>query len=1018
MALFGKRRGGTEETAASAGSIRREVLIFTAFYLIFFVLIYLPPILRSGYILGGDGRSMYYPTLVNFRRSLLTFGGSIRSGQPEFPMMNFNFGFGADNLTTLANYFGLFPYFIFCVLMPESWLAAFLTASVFLLGYLAGLAFLQLCRHFGHSTPWNGLMAFAYFNCVGFTSNFISNPQFMYMMVAFPLMVIGIDRVIHRTGWKLLAFNVFWLCLTSFTMLIYTLPFLAVFALIRVLFCQREHFFRNLFAAFFRCLPVLLCGVLLASAMLFPTLYLLRNSIRSVGAVGPDTLSLLVPEVSRLNSCFNVLPPEFVSMFFVVPGLLVTMLLLPKRGELKTYLLAMTAMVALPFFDYALNGFQYSLVRWEFIPALVFAYAASVGMKALPKLNRKKLGVFIALLAVYWIAYSSCYALHYEAGHFCSVFFAAAALCSAVPPVRRLLIRLMNAAGRGLCRFFALLKGNAHSVKRYLALAAAVLGCTGLLAGGVLVALLPDYTFHITYFPLCGLTAAAALICCFRKPKLRRIAMPLLALGYFSSSVYFYWEFRQADYGNLDAPAFITAAKALPQEPDSFNRTLDMTGDAEDADDSAEQESGEEADPAKELGMIRIDSMRNNSYQFSNSDSHDRFVTYPDGGRIECNFSLAFDLPDTNTFHNLLDNDLHTLLSRCGLSNDYGSVTSFQGFDGSPALQALFGLRTVGLREDADPKLTYGMHEISSCQDGDGGTLLLYQNDLAMPVGVTYDSYMTAEEYDAADCAALPYLMMSCALTEQSSRPSCGAPAEMKDYVCAVTHEKTFVKENSVGMEIYQHELTLGQDVSDCFLYLDVTDVHCRYPDFFGGKVLKIRTEDGEAGRFAVWNENGDWPWIRRADRYAFNLGYQEPGKAIRTLSFEFPAEYGEMKVYAIPASVLTDACAARTAERLGNVMLGMNSLDGDITVSSEKLLSVPLIHNDGWRVFVDGKEQPLEKVNRTFLGVMLPEGTHHVRFVYRTPWLTAGLLLSGAGILLWIALCFLYRPKKQVQAA
>ena len=1015
MPFFKRNRQNTADAAAPQRSgIGREICLFTVIYLIFFILIYLPPFIRAGFILGGDGRSMYYPSLINFRRSMLAFGQSIKEGHPAFPMMNFNFAIGADNLTMTANYIGWFPYFIFSVLMPESWLPAFLTASVFLLDYLAGLAFLQMCRHFGQSTPWNGLMAFAYANCFGFISNFLYNPQFMYMMAAFPLMVIGIDRVIHRKGWKLLAFNVFWLCLTSFTMLIYTLPFLAVFALIRVWFCQREHFVSNLFSAFFRCLPVLLCGILLSGILMLPTLYLLKNSVRAVGSVGTDTLHLLLPEMKRLNSCFDIQLGTMMPLFFALPGLLIFLLFMPKRTELKAYTLTMIAIVALPFFDYALNGFQYSLVRWEFIPAIVFGYAASAGMKELPKLSRKKLGILVFLLCLYWLAYSCCFALHYEVGRYCTVFLLVLSVCALFAPVRRFFDRSLSATGRALRAFVRILAQKEHSGKQYLALAGLVAAVIGIFAGGFLLVLLPDYTFRVNLIPACGLTAIVLLLI-MRKRSLAKILLPVLAVCYFAGTVYMFWEIRSADCGTVGQQQMIGMMQSASAADPEFGRTITEDWSAETSDDNA----SDEEDSSDDEDMIPLKTNRNfeTSVVIANNNNAPKVVV-PTDGVVEMNFSLLYNYPDTNTFHNLLDRDMHDLLGRCGISNDYGSLTSFSGFDKNPALYSLFGIRTVGSGAEQPPAYSFGLHETDCREQEKGAPLRVYQYDYALPLGVTYDSYMTDAEYDAARCAVLPFMMLESAVTERGDRTGNGNAFDPEAYVCDITHGKTFVKQNSVGMEVYSHEITLNQDVSGCFLYLDVSDVSCRYPDFFAGKTLKIYADDEAAGLFTMWNNEGSWPWLRKTDRYAFYLGYQEPGHAVRTLSFEFSAEYGDMKLYAIPASVLTDAYAARTAETLQNAAFGTNTLEGDITVSSEKLLSVSLLHNDGWRVFVDGKEQPLEKVNRIFLGVMLDEGTHHVRFVYRTPWLTAGLLCSGAGILLWIALCFLYRRKKQVQAA
>ena len=1016
MPFFKRDRLRTAETGDTGKSgLRRQICIFTMLWLVFFVLIYLPPFIRSGFILGGDGRSMYYPTLVNFRRSILQFGQSVKDGHPAFPMMNFNFAFGADNTTSMALFFGLLPYYLFSLLMPVSWLPAFMTVSVFLTDYLAGLAFLQMCRHFGNDSPWNGMMAFAYVNCLGYLSNFLYNPHFMYMMVAFPLMVIGIDRVICRKGWKLLAFNVFWLCLTSFTMLVYTLPFLAVFALIRVWFCQREHFVKNLFSAFFRCLPVLVCGVLLSGVLMLPTLYLLNNSIRSVGAVGQDTLKLLLPDLDRLNSCFSVHLGSLIPMFFALPGLLVLMLFLSRRKELKAYVMAITVICAIPFFDYALNGFQYSLSRWEFIPSLAFAYAASVGMQALPKLSRKKLGILAFLLCLYWLMYSVCFDLHYEGGIFCTVFLFVLAVCAAIPPVRRFLDKALCGAGRALRAYIGVLREKKRSPRQYLALAGLVIGAVGLFAGGFLLALLPDYTLYLDLIPVCGITAVI-LVLLIRKRSLARVLLPVLAVCWIAGGAVLFWKFREGDSGTVEKQRMISLLEEASAEDPGFGRPVAVDWSADPADsngsDSADTDTEEE-------GLIPLKTNNNgNATAFVSINGDVAYVPVPESGNTEMNFSLIYNFPETSTFHNLLDNDMHTLLSRCGVSTGYGALTSFSDFDKILPLYSLFGIRTVGTQVEQSSADLFGMHEMLCEEQKEGKPLRLYSYDYALPIGVTYDRYMTGAEYDAADCSLLPFLMLDSALTERGGQASGGALSDLEACVCDISHEKKYVKDNSVGMQVYQHEITINQDVSDCFLYLDVTDVHCRYPDFFTGKTLKIKTGEEQGRIFVLWNENGNWPWQRKADRYAFNLGYQEPGNAVSHLSLEFSADYGEMKVYAIPASVLTDAYAARTGETLRNVTTGLNQLEGDITVSSEKLLSVSLLHNDGWRVFVDGTEQPLEKVNRIFLGVMLPEGTHHVRFVYRTPWLTAGLLCSGAGILLWIALCFLYRRKKQEQAA
>jgi hypothetical protein len=65
-----------------------------------------------------------------------------------------------------------------------------------------------------------------------------------------------------------------------------------------------------------------------------------------------------------------------------------------------------------------------------------------------------------------------------------------------------------------------------------------------------------------------------------------------------------------------------------------------------------------------------------------------------------------------------------------------------------------------------------------------------------------------------------------------------------------------------------------------------------------------------------------------------------------------------------------------------------------------------------GWRIFVDGIEQPLLRTNYAFQGVTLPAGSHDVIFEFRRPiyvWIAAGISLAT----LIIALIILLKPKK-----
>jgi uncharacterized membrane protein YfhO len=64
-------------------------------------------------------------------------------------------------------------------------------------------------------------------------------------------------------------------------------------------------------------------------------------------------------------------------------------------------------------------------------------------------------------------------------------------------------------------------------------------------------------------------------------------------------------------------------------------------------------------------------------------------------------------------------------------------------------------------------------------------------------------------------------------------------------------------------------------------------------------------------------------------------------------------------------------------------------------------------VYYPGWEAYVDGDRTPIERVNYTFRGILVPAGEHRVEFRFRPSTLRLGWLAFalGAGILVFGAL-------------
>lgn len=90
------------------------------------------------------------------------------------------------------------------------------------------------------------------------------------------------------------------------------------------------------------------------------------------------------------------------------------------------------------------------------------------------------------------------------------------------------------------------------------------------------------------------------------------------------------------------------------------------------------------------------------------------------------------------------------------------------------------------------------------------------------------------------------------------------------------------------------------------------------------------------------------------------------------------------------------------------NVVVHKDIIEADITVSAEAphiFTSIP--DDEGWSVYVDDKQIETYTCHLGLIGFDLAKGTHHVKFVYRTPYLMSGIICSIATLILSFCLCW-----------
>ncbi len=84
----------------------------------------------------------------------------------------------------------------------------------------------------------------------------------------------------------------------------------------------------------------------------------------------------------------------------------------------------------------------------------------------------------------------------------------------------------------------------------------------------------------------------------------------------------------------------------------------------------------------------------------------------------------------------------------------------------------------------------------------------------------------------------------------------------------------------------------------------------------------------------------------------------------------------------------------------------------GNISVSDDGHFVTSLPYDEGFQVFVDGKEVNIEKVNTAFLGFEIKRGMHEVKIEYRAPLKKEAMLISSAGFII-LGICTFKERKR-----
>ena len=371
----------------------------------------------------------------------------------------------------------------------------------------------------------------------------------------------------------------------------------------------------------------------------------------------------------------------------------------------------------------------------------------------------------------------------------------------------------------------------------------------------------------------------------------------------------------------------------------------------------------------------------------------------------------------------------------------------YNNLDGRTILDRLASVKYFVVKKGKESDLPYGYSRLSGEAEKNGKTYLAYADEDALPLGYTYDSWISREDYDKMTVTEKQQALLQGVVLDDSSLPETEThfnDREVSYYTsegkgCRLKNGKVVVTQENAQLKLVFE----GEENAETYLITEGLDYEGLSPRemISDKKWSKMTTYEQNK----LLEENSNWRYWKESQKasiqiggrflkktiqiftdkynaysgkhnFLCNTGYSEKGRYTITLTFENTGVYSfdSLKIYCQPMTEIDSQTSKLGEEVLTDVKIGNNEINGKISLSDTKALVLSIPYSEGWTAYVDGEETELKEANTMYMALELPKGDHEIHLVYCTPYLRTGLCLTCIGVLCYIVLVLINRKKKR----
>lgn len=377
-------------------------------------------------------------------------------------------------------------------------------------------------------------------------------------------------------------------------------------------------------------------------------------------------------------------------------------------------------------------------------------------------------------------------------------------------------------------------------------------------------------------------------------------------------------------------------------------------------------------------------------------------------GRIETfgsvnNLPLYYGIHGTSEYWSVQNPSVALAQKHLGNAPGAKRLFAYSNFDQRTVLTTLANVKYFVAPEGKGNYAPFGFSQSGVVSKGDH-RFEIYENTNALPLGFTYDRFITAGEYEKLIPAEKEDVLLDAIVLEEN-------PDKLTHFL-PLSKEKQLDYTLNLGEDVIweDNRLTVKKNNAKIFLQFTALPDSETYIEMDGllntvnsnTTALTVTVSCQDKAKSFSSAGRASFEFFEREQSIS-NMGQLDPFKESTceiTFSSKGVYELNEITVIAHDLTSYEEKIARLSEETLENLIVNNGHISGDIEVDTHKMLFFSIPFSEGWRAYVDGQPATIYKANEAYLSVLLEPGKHSVELLYTTPGIKTGFMCTLIGFL------------------